>query len=307
MTVLRRVNFPWYDLPETAHLLDELYVHLRTFLTEMGFKDIGSRLSRNEYRYEWQCPDLLLSQACGWDLVCDPSISLQAVCTPLFNLPGNRAGQYFSYVLVRAKSPFEKLVDLKSTRAAINSKRSHSGMSAFRKPLADLGQGDNFFSEVLVSGSHDQSLNLLCQNEVDVICIDAVTYHLIQDLNPKRLESVRILHTTDGAAAPPYVTLSSYDAKSVHQLRCALEHCFKSPVARKIFERLRIEGFSDYRPEEYNQIKELNDRYQEFKLSANVTGASKPTNAPRPTQAWPPAPLSHQVDGGLAQQYQPAH
>jgi ABC-type phosphate/phosphonate transport system substrate-binding protein len=95
-------------------------------------------------------------------------------------------------------------------------------MNILRMLVAPLAEGGRFFSDVRVSGAHERSLELLGSGEVDVACVDCVTYELLASLRPASLEGVRIIEETPLAPAPPFVTSSDATPGEVAILREAL-------------------------------------------------------------------------------------
>ena len=68
--------------------------------------------------------------------------------------------------------------------------------------------------------------------EADVVCIDCVTYALLECYRPEALFGTRMLGWTDGAPAPPYVTRLHVDGDTAARMRCALHDMFDGPDFR---------------------------------------------------------------------------
>src|SRR5438067_8024953 len=170
-------NLPWYDLPEIRFATDLLWSRLAENLRGQGFLRVPSNLDRvTSYRKQWASEKLIFSQACGYDVVLPYADHLRALATPVYNALGCRGAYYSSFVTVHLDSPVEHLADLRGSRCVINEVTSHSGMNSIRAMIAGMHRNGRFFSEILVSGSHELSLEKIARKEVDVAAIDSITY-----------------------------------------------------------------------------------------------------------------------------------
>lgn len=75
---------------------------------------------------------------------------------------------YFSVVVVKQDSPFQKIEDLKGKRFAFADPNSTSGYQAPRFFLSEAGiDADDFFGETMFSGSHENSVMALMNGAFD--------------------------------------------------------------------------------------------------------------------------------------------
>jgi phosphonate transport system substrate-binding protein len=84
---------------------------------------------------------------------------------------------YFSDVVVRRSSPFQCFLDLCGGSWAFNEPRSHSGFNVVRAYLAELGQRDGFFGEVIESGAHSASVEMVLSGRIDGAAIDTRSWN----------------------------------------------------------------------------------------------------------------------------------
>lgn len=209
-------SLPWYDHPEVADALDAFWAFIHAGLVAKGVT-APARLERQvPVRRQWESPQLLLSQACGYDLVVTSPDKLRLVATPVFSLPDCPAGDYRSLVVVHRESSVAELLELRGARCAINEPESHSGMGCLRAMLLNQGL---FFSEIRATGSHRRSLVEVGRGRADVAAVDEVTFRLLQHHRPQLVEQVRILALTPTAPAPPFVTSVHTPAGVVELLR----------------------------------------------------------------------------------------
>ncbi len=202
------VNLPWYDSPAAAKSLDFFWSALRQELVLLGFQDLPITLNRGGSLVDqWQDPNLFLSQCCGPDLFTESTSGVSCLGRPIFTDLDCAAGYYYSHI-VSLGSP------LLNPRIAINSPSSWSGHYALERWLAESGLES---SVRIVSGSHQQSLNLLRLGKDDLIAVDAHYWNLLDT------EDAVIIDRSQTAPTPPFITnLADEDARQL--LRGALEN-----------------------------------------------------------------------------------
>src|SRR5262249_22017155 len=151
-----------------------------------GIDDIPDQLDRSLSLEElWGSPDMVLAQACGYQLMGDWAGRLEYLATPCYAAPGCEGSSYCSWIVIRADSSAGDLEDLRGTRCLINNRSSHSGCNAFRALVAPLARDGKFFGSVRVSGSHPESLAQLQSDLGDVASVDCVTYALLERYRPQ--------------------------------------------------------------------------------------------------------------------------
>lgn len=230
------VSLPWYDLPGSASAVDTFWLSAKRTLKRVGVQHLPAELERQTPLFtQWRSPHLLLSQCCGLDLFAPHAAALKPVARPVFATLDCEAGSYYSLIVTRPGSSPRGV-------AAVNSVWSRSGYTALLEWLRDEGLGWPRFK---VSGSHTESLRLLCAGRADVAAIDA---HSWQYLDHCGLE---VIGKTRSAPTPPYVTRAGGGAGDT--LLAALSEAAAVagktvgingvlPVSRYDFESLRLEA-----------------------------------------------------------------
>ena len=112
----------------------------------------------------------------GIDLafVCSPPLiwlqgAVEAIAAPVLADPRfNGQALYSSEVVVRSDSPYRSFEDLRGSRWAVNEPSSWSGYWVVLEKVRDW----SFFGDVVVSGFHHRSLQLVAGGEVDAAAID---------------------------------------------------------------------------------------------------------------------------------------
>jgi ABC-type phosphate/phosphonate transport system substrate-binding protein len=239
---VRVADLPWYDLPELRAATDAWWRGIAGHLAELGVDDLPAALRRDvAHERNWQERRLLLSQACGYDVIYDAEAVLVPVATPCYASAGCTGPRYRSAVVVRADDAARELADLRGRRCAVNEATSHSGVNALRPLVAALSRGGAFFGQVLVTGAHTDSLGLVQKGGADVAAIDVVVLDLVMRVRPQALAGLRVLAHTDAALAPPYVTSVHTDAETRTRLRLALQRAAADPRLHDCRAALRIE------------------------------------------------------------------
>ena len=123
---------------------------------------------------------------------------LTGVKTDAFVIDVNADGSkgYYSVFYVLAKSPYQKLDDLKGKNLGLVDPNSTSGNNMPRFKMNEMGiEPESFFSQVVFTGSHENALLALAQGTVDVA---ANLWHADDDSNLTRMLTKNMLKASDG-------------------------------------------------------------------------------------------------------------
>jgi len=248
-------------------------------LKDAGMKGVPARLTwKMEEEAQWRAPNLLLGQTCGYPLMKGITGPVRLVATPTFDVPHCEGSRYRSLVVVRKDEAATSLIRLRGRVAAVNSLTSHSGMNAFRRLVADYVRqsegprgrapdragGARFFGDVVVSGSHLDSLRAVAAGKADVAAIDAVSFHLIARGEPDLADSVKILTTTLPAPGLPLITAGGQGDAELRQLRLAVMDTLADADARDALKNLGIAGFQVLGREAYDEILAFERRAEDM-------------------------------------------
>jgi phosphonate transport system substrate-binding protein len=123
---------------------------------------------------------------------------LTGVKTDAFVIDVNSDGSkgYYSVFYVLAKSPYQKLEDLKGKNLGLVDPNSTSGNNMPRFKMNQMGiDPDKFFSQVVFTGSHENAVLALAQGTVDVC---ANWWNAEDDSNLTRMLSKNMVKSSDG-------------------------------------------------------------------------------------------------------------
>jgi ABC-type phosphate/phosphonate transport system substrate-binding protein len=249
-----RAILPMYDFPELRAATDAWWARLARALRREGLKDVPSELTRNgSVQAAGEKPELILTQICGYHLA-QPHCDLTYIATPCYTADGCSGPLYRSHIVVPESAPARSLEELRGLRCAISSYTSHSGCNALRGAISPLARDGRFFSEVLVSGAHACSLDLLRSGEADVAAVDCITYALLARHRPNALEGTRIIGQTEAAPACPYVAQVNATSDVISRLRGSLRAAAEDPALANARSELLLIGFQVLDAHEYDQI-----------------------------------------------------
>jgi len=202
-------------------------------------------------------PGLLVGHTCGYPLMTRLRDAVLPFCVPVFDVPGTEGRYYRSFFIVPADSAIDSLQQCRGTTLALNGADSNSGMNVLRHALAQLGARPGYFSEVLVSGGHLDSLRAVAANRAQLAAIDCVSLQLIADLYPELRAQVRVIGDSAATCGLPLVMPAAvYTLERGAAWRAALERALDAlPAAMR--RALHLEGFAAAGIDDYASILEL--------------------------------------------------
>jgi ABC-type phosphate/phosphonate transport system substrate-binding protein len=237
------VSLPMYDLPELIEAHESFWHGLRAHLAFAGFEYLPVTLPWPHDLYaDWLRWDLLLSQTCGYPLKRQLAGRVRLVGVPIYNAPGCSGYLYSSALIVQARSPWHALPELEGKRAAHNGADSQSGYNALRHAVAPHAKAGRFFSDVIETTRHEESIDLVRRGEADIAAIDCVSLALLQRYQPERIAGVRTIEFTPAVAGLPFIASLALDAAQVTYLQEALKAAFLDPALAEARAALLLSG-----------------------------------------------------------------
>ncbi|TPQ27428.1 phosphonate ABC transporter substrate-binding protein [Bradyrhizobium guangdongense] len=199
---------------------------------------------------------------------------LTGVKTDAFAIDVNSDGTkgYYSVFYVLAKSPYQKIEDLKGKNLGLVDPNSTSGNNMPRYKLNQLAvDPDAFFSKVVFTGSHENAVLALAQGTVDVAANwwnaddDSNLTRMLNkgmvkstDGTPMKKEDFRIIVKSDLIINSPYAYLSDLPA----DMKAAIKQAFMDAAKkdREAYDKLSDGKNKPWEPianEDYNKTIEL--------------------------------------------------
>ena len=173
----------------------------------------------------------------------------------------NAPGKYFSYTIVRKDSPLQSWADLKGKSYAFSDMHSNSGYNMPRYKLVQLGakRWEDWFSRVLVTGSHEESIRLVALGIVDASSVDSLVLDYDRSIGNTYAHNVRIIEQLfpGGAGIPPVVLSSKADPALGVQLQRVLLDMNKDPQGRQILDKALLSRFAPPDDRNYDDVRRM--------------------------------------------------
>ena len=228
-----------YDFPALHPAQEAWWVGLKGHFQAQGFSNIPVDLNRSDADpYDiWQAPNLFFAQTCGFPLIHKLEGQVQLLGTPCYEAPGCEGAYYRSLFIARTGAIYENLSAALPARIALNGMDSFSGWRVLR----DFVDGS---SELVVSGSHAKSIDLVREGRADIAAIDCVTHALISDVEPERLVGTQVFGQSPLAPGLPYITRADLVEADVKAMTRAVKNAFEDSALAAARRSLRLTGFS---------------------------------------------------------------
>lgn len=177
-------------------------------------------------------------------------------------LQGERYGGrpvYFSDVIVRQDSPFERFEQLRGRSWSFNDRDSHSGYNVTRYRLAQLGEKgkERYFGEIVDAGWHQQSIRLVREGLVDASAIDSQVLEVAMREDSALKGEVRVIDTLGPSTIQPVVAARHLPDGLKAEIRDVLVSMHADPHVRERFARGLVEHFVAVTDSTYDDIREM--------------------------------------------------
>ena len=165
---------------------------------------------------------------------------------------------YYSFILARRSLKAKSLLDLRGRRFASSDLLSASG---WLFPVVWLkGKGEDpqpFFSEHLITGSHDRSVHAVASGYVDGAAVDSMVYdHVVED-DPSVKEQTTVIGSSKPFGTPPFVVHPGVDSKLKQELQAVLLALHEDTEAKHFLSALRIDRFVEPEDKAYEPVRQL--------------------------------------------------
>jgi ABC-type phosphate/phosphonate transport system substrate-binding protein len=195
--------------------------------------------------------NLLIGHTCGYPLMKTYLPYLAPLCVPMFKVPGVNQRHYCSFFITGKYNPINNLTDCANKIAAINGHDSNSGMNVLRHAITPLASRSCYFSEVIVTGGHWDSVIAVSESRADIAAIDCVTFALLKDHVPELIDSIKIIGESAETCGLPFVIPLANDSeatrkKLVQSLNTALERVDDVTKSNLHLDRFEMVKILDY-------------------------------------------------------------
>lgn len=192
-----------------------------------------------------------------------PDCPVELVAAPILQSQRYRGNPiYFSDVIVRKESPFVSFDDLRGRVWGYNERASHSGWNLVCASLSRCGRTPQFFGSIMKTGSHQRSIEMIMQGEIDAAAIDSHVLDVLLLHNPSTATNLRIVETLGPSAIPPIVVSKSLNERLKSDIRHILLNMHRDPRAAAILRWGMIERFVPVYDTDYEQMYDMYIRVQ---------------------------------------------
>jgi ABC-type phosphate/phosphonate transport system substrate-binding protein len=209
---------------------------------------------------QWQEPDLLLSQACGFPLMTLLAGKVQLVGTFAYQALGVQGIDCRSQLICRAGDARQALAQFAGSTLAFNDRISQSGYNALRALIAGTTAQRPFFAQELNTGAHYRSIDAVRTGLADMAAIDPVSFAHWQRSNPRVSAELRVFGQTDAYPGLPLITALQTPAAVLQALRLALHKVAHDAGYLAVREPLLICGFEATRITDYQACLDMQAR-----------------------------------------------
>lgn len=173
---------------------------------------------------------------------------------------------YFSDVIVRSESSLRNFDALRGMRWAFNEPRSHSGYHVVRYFMWTLGLRRDFFGEVIQSGAHQASVDMILRGEADASAIDSTVLELLMAVEPALGKRLRVIDSIGPSPMPPLVTGTHVAGETRDRLENALTHMHENAAGRELLASARMARLARVEDRDYDAIRAMLTQAQPIAL-----------------------------------------
>lgn len=203
---------------------------------------------------------LLESGELDFAFICSGAyVELSSKCpTNILAVPqSNGKSTYQAFIIANSRSGIKKFQDFKGKSFAYTDLLSNSGRLYALKRLKEVGEIDKlFFSNIIFTNAHDNSIQLVNKGLVDGGTIDGLIFNFIQTHNPEQISNIKIIEKSENYGIPPIVSRLDKEPKLV-DIRNALLKMSDDSVGSLILSKLQIDKFVPGYDSSYNSIREI--------------------------------------------------
>jgi ABC-type phosphate/phosphonate transport system substrate-binding protein len=248
---------PMYDFPGTAAANDALWAAISARLAEAGVR-APTRLTRGgDLAALWRHPGLVFGQTCGYPYVTGLKDSVTLIATPEYSFAGCEGASHRSFIIRAARDPRRGLSEFRGATAALNAQDSNTGMNLFRAAIASVARGAPFFRAIVVTGSHEASVEAVAEGQADLASIDCVSFALLSRGRPELVEGVALVAESPLSPGLPFVASARLEQSTIDAVREALFAALADPALDETRATIGLKGARPARPANYDRVIEI--------------------------------------------------
>jgi phosphonate transport system substrate-binding protein len=121
---------------------------------------------------------------------------------------------------------------------------------------------ESFFSDILVAGSHDRSIQAVSSDYVAGAAVHSLVYERMVEEDPTILTRTKIVQKSSPYGMPPFAVHPQMPADLKSRLRDALLDMHEDPEGKKVLSSIAIDRFVVADPAIYDSVRKAVDRWE---------------------------------------------
>ncbi len=218
------------------------------FVRRRSYREITDLLETGGLEFAW---------ICGYPFVQkrDPEF------LTLLSVPVYRGEPlYHSFTIVHRDSPYAKLEDLRGGVFAFSDPESNSGFLYPQSVLATRGETpESFFRQTFFTFNHAETVEAVAEQVADGGAVDSYIWEYMRSFRPEIAEQTRVIMRSPKFGFPPLVSRLGVDAGVVARMKAAFAGMANDPAGRTFLEGLELDGFGDFPPSLFDDIRRMAD------------------------------------------------
>jgi ABC-type phosphate/phosphonate transport system substrate-binding protein len=248
---------PMYDFPWVAAANDALWAAMSARLSEAGVRAPASLTRSGDLAALWRYPSLIFGQTCGYPYATGLKDAVTLIATPEYSFSGCEGASHRSFIIRRVSDARRSLSEFQGATAALNGHDSNTGMNLFRVAIASVARGASFFSSIVVTGSHQASVEAVAEGRADLASIDCVSFALLGRGRPDLIERVAIVAESPLSPGLPFIASASRGRQTIEAVREALYAALSDPNLAEARAALGLKGARVMTPADYDRVIEI--------------------------------------------------
>ena len=248
---------PMYDFPWIAAANDALWAAISARLAEAGVRAPTSLTRGGDLAALWRHPDLVFGQTCGYPYASGLKDSVTLIAAPEYSFAGCEGASHRSFIIRAARDPRRGFSEFRGASAALNAHDSNTGMNLFRAATASVARGAPFFRAIVVTGSHEASVEAVAGGKADLASIDCVSFALLSRARPELVERVAIAAESPLSPCLPFISSARLPAPTIELVRKALFEVLADPDLAETRAALGLKGARIAAPADYDRVIEI--------------------------------------------------
>ncbi len=185
-----------------------------------------------------------------------PNPPVRLVAAPMPADPRYRGKPvYYSDIIVRTDSPYQRIEDLRGRTWAYNDELSNSGYNLPRAFLIRKGLHKGFLGRMIRTGSHEESIRAVATGQADVSAVDSLVLDYERARGSNYARRVRVIHSLGPSGIVPVVASCRMASERFQTVQRALLEMHKDLEGVAILKEARLKAFVPASDTLYDDIR----------------------------------------------------